>query len=388
MKKIITNRRLLIVLVGFLFCAINISASGFFCSAQNRLSIYRARVISVDNELLSLDPLVQGMYLGRQVVEVEVLEGIHAGSILQFENIITRFFNHLSREGMTILVNIISESVMGGADGETIIIHTEMFGHSREGFMFGFIGLFFLVLIAVGRKKGLYSAISLLFTISTVIFFMLPFILRGHSPVLIAVITALLTMVFSIFMISDISMKSFAAIGGTFAGVTAAGIISVVAGRLAHISGMQMDHAEEVIFRVGRTAWDETIIVHVPQLLSAGIIIAALGAVMDVGMSISSAVFEIKELTPNAKVKRLYQSGMNIGRDIMGTMTNTLILAFAGSSITALVVIALYRLPYIRFINLNMLAVEVIQGLSATIGLILTVPITAILAAVLAHKSK
>jgi len=269
------------------------------------------------------------------------------------------------------------------ADLETgHVHHMDVFGHSRATVLYIFVGFFLLILLLVGRKKGLYSAASLLFTLVTVAFFMIPFILRGHNPVLFAVITAALTTVFSIFMVSDISLKSLAAIGGTLAGVTSAGIVGVLAGRLSHISGMHLEHAEELIFQSGEA------IIQIPQLLSAGIIVAALGAVMDVGMSISSSVFEVKRADPKMDTKKLYKSGMTIGRDIMGTMSNTLILAFAGASITVMVIIALYELPYLRFINLNLLALEIVQGLSASIGLILAVPVTAFLAALLASKNK
>ena len=247
--------------------------------------------------------------------------------------------------------------------------------------MYAFAGLFALVLIAVGRKKGVYSVLSLIFTLSVVIFFMIPMIVDGFNPVVMAVITAALTTVFTILLVSDVSKQSAAAIGGTVIGVTIAGAIGIMAGRLAHISGLHMDHAQEVMYRQGIDG-----IIRVPQLLFAGIIIASLGAVMDVGMTIASSVFEMSKIDPKLSARELYKSGMNIGRDIIGTMSNTLILAFAGSSMAVIVIIALYQLPYIRLINLDLLAVEVIQGLSASIGLILTVPVTAGLAAILSKQ--
>ena len=375
---IIRSRRFWVCLIGILFCVVAIYSSGFINLDQEpHFLVQRARVIAVvDNSRLSPDPFVQDLYIGRQTIEVEILSGDHAGARFRIENTLSRFFNHMAVEGMEILVAVNPDLETGQ------VRHVDVFGHSRATALYLFLGLFLLALVAIGRKKGLYSAISLLFTLVCVAFFMIPFILRGHSPVLFAVITAALTAVFAIFMVSDVSLKSLAAIGGTLVGVISAGVISIVAGRFFHISGLHMEHAEEMIFRAGDMA------IRIPELLFAGIIIAALGAVMDVGMSISSAVFEIKQASPKMDAKKLYQSGMNIGRDIMGTMSNTLILAFAGTSITVMVVIALYQLPYLRFINLNLLAIEVVQGISASIGLILTVPVTAILAALLASNNK
>ena len=371
---IIRNRRFWVSIIGLLLCLSFIFTSGVVdFGREPHFIVQEARVLTVDDSRLSPDPYVQGLYIGRQVIEIEILSGDHSGQRFRIENTLSRFYNHQARVNMELLV-----AITPGGDGQ--VLHVDVFGHSRATFLYVFIGFFFLILLIVGRKKGLYSAASLAFTLITIIFFMIPFILRGHSPVLFAVLAAALTTVFSFFLVSDVSVKSASAIGGTMVGVASAGIISIIAGRLGHISGMHLPHAEEVIFHA------QEVIIRVPELLFAGIIIASLGAVMDVSMSISSAVFEMRELNPKLGAKKLYQSGMNIGRDIMGTMANTLILAFAGTSITVMVIIVLYELPYLRLINLNLLAIEIIQGLSASIGLVLTVPVTAILAAVLSTK--
>jgi len=373
----VRSRRLWIGIIGLLLCVIVIASSGLIdLDREPHFLVQRARVLSVDDSLLSPDPFVDGLLIGRQTIEIEVLSGDHAGQRFRIVNTMSRFHNHHATENMELLV-----SIMEGEAG--IVNHVDVFGHSRATFLYILIGLFLLILLVVGRKKGLYSAISLAFTLVMVVFFMIPLILRGHSPVFFAVITAGLTTVFTIFMVSDISLKSIAAIGGTLVGVASAGIVSILAGRFAHISGMQLEHAEELIFHA-----QQGMHIQIPSLLFAGVIIAALGAVMDVGMSISSAVFEIRQANPKMEMRKLYKSGMNIGGDIMGTMSNTLILAFAGTSITVIAIIALYQLPYLQLINLNLLAIEIVQGLSASIGLILTVPVTALLAALLASNNK
>ena len=372
------SKRVWVALVGFIFCLIVIMNSGFLIHGEEETTIFsveRARVLSVVNDRLEPDPLIDNLYIGRQTIEMELLSGTHAGQKVRIDNTLSRFFNHMARDRMTLLVAIVENT-----DGS--IAHVDVFGHARDSFILGFIGLFFLILVLVARLKGFYSVISLIFTMITVIYFLIPAILSGHNPILFAVITAVLTAAFSILMISDFSMKSLAAIGGTMIGVFIAGGISILAGSIANISGMHISHAEEVLFQSGGVP------IRIPQLLFAGIIIASLGAVIDVAMSIASAVFEIKEVNPTMKGKELYKSGMNIGRDIVGTMSNTLILAFAGSSITILIIIMSYRLPYTRLINLDILAVEVIQGISASIGLVLAVPITALFASILASNSK
>ena len=124
----------------------------------------------------------------------------------------------------------------------------------------------------------------------------------------------------------------------------------------------------------------------VKGIMFAGILIASLGAVMDVAMSISSSLFEIYEVNKNIKQIDLFKSSMNIGKDIIGTMTNTLILAFAGGSITTLILIFAANMPYNKFINLEVLAIEIIQGLAGSIGIVLSVPITAIVGSYLCRE--
>lgn len=109
---------------------------------------------------------------------------------------------------------------------------------------------------------------------------------------------------------------------------------------------------------------------------------------MDTAMSIASSLTEMKSIDPTLTQKQLWRSGMNVGKDIMGTMTNTLILAFTGSSLNILLVYYMYSLPYIALINLDLLVVEVIRGLSGSIAVILAIPVTTLIASRALHGGK
>lgn len=122
-------------------------------------------------------------------------------------------------------------------------------------------------------------------------------------------------------------------------------------------------------------------------LLFSGFLISSLGAVMDVAMSISSAISEICEQNPALSKKELFRSGMRVGRDMMGTDSNTLILAFAGSNISMLVLDYAYNLPYQQIINSNNIGIAIMQGLSGSFGIVLSVPVTVLLAALLFKRS-
>ena len=123
-------------------------------------------------------------------------------------------------------------------------------------------------------------------------------------------------------------------------------------------------------------------------LLVSGILIASLGAVMDVAMSIASSCHELRQLNPSLTRRELFRSGMNIGRDAMGTMANTLILAFAGASLNMLILFRVYDYPLIQIANTDAMAIEVIRGIAGSIGIIVTVPLVSLLSARLFAPAK
>lgn len=375
-KLILSEGRWLVILVAVLLGITVIATSGLFYGRprNQNYDVVHGKILSVNNEELSEDPYIEGMRIGRQYLEVEMTSGAYEGEIFKVQNSMSRFFNFHAEEGMDMLFTVRVEEVGG--------YRVEMYGYNREGFVYGLIGLFFIVLICIGRRKGLYAVLSLVFTIVIIIFFMIPRIIEGQSPILAAIITAVITTVVTITMVSGVNVKSLAAVIGIVLGVSVAGAISMGAGRIAHISGIHTQYASEMIYL------SQEIGIRVPELLFAGIIIASLGAVMDVGISISSSVFEVHGVDRKLGLTALYKSGMNVGRDVMGTMSNTLILAFAGGSLNTLIIIVLYKLPYIRMIHLDLVAIELIQGISGSIGLVFTVPITALCAAFLSIQKK
>lgn len=362
------------VILALALSLVIIQTSGLLGAVYDKeYTVTKGKILSADDSRLVSEPYVEGMLIGKQPVVIELIAGGHKGEIFEVTNMMSRGFNIHCRENMTILCNV-RELDDGSAE-------VDVFGYNRDGMIYGLGMLFIAILLLIGRKKGLYSVLALAFTMVVVIFFMIPRILAGYSPILMALVTSALTAAVSIFIISGWNTKSFAAITGIVLGVAAAGIVSYIAGKIGYINGIHLAEAEEMIYLA------QDIPIKVPQLLFAGVIISALGAVMDIGMSISSAIFELKAANKKMTMRELYQSGMNIGRDVMGTMSNTLILAFAGSSLTVLIIIVLYQLPYLRMINLNLLGIEIVQGVSGSIGLALTVPITAICAAFLAAKT-
>ena len=155
-----------------------------------------------------------------------------------------------------------------------------------------------------------------------------------------------------------------------------------IVGEIAEITTLNTPEVEELLFITERTHF------RIDNLLIAGILIAAMGAVMDTSMSIVSSLYEIKMQSPLITAKELFKSGMNIGKDIMGTMTDTLILAFAGSSINLLVIYYMYQMPAISLLNTDFFVVEAMKGLIGSMAVVLSIPVTAAITSAVIEKRK
>ena len=176
-------------------------------------------------------------------------------------------------------------------------------------------------------------------------------------------------------LLNGFSEKTFTAITATMAGVILAAVFYYIFSGILHLSGFNLEEAEELIIVQGATG------LKVGQTLFTGILIASLGAVMDMTMSVASALFEMKEIHPEMYMTEVFRSGISIGQDMIGTMCETLILAFAGSSITALLVMIAYGAQFNQILSSDYVAIELIHSLTGSMAVILSVPITAGLSA-------
>lgn len=334
----------------------------------------KALVTKVDKELLQPDSKVPGIMLGYQDVEIEILKGEYKGKKFNIRNSVSRVYNIKVKEGMKVVAGIYKD--------KDEISDVAIYSYKRDGVVYFLIGIFFVLLIVIGKIKGIKSIVGLIFTGVTVMFFMLPLMFSGVNPIISAIITAIITTFVTMYLISGKSKKTLAAIIGTVLGVIAAGIISYVAGNVAHLSGITMENAENILYISENSG------LKIKGLMFAAILIASLGAIMDIAMSIASSLCEIDSINKNLTKKQLFESGMNVGKDIIGTMSNTLILAFAGSSLNLLILLTAANMPYIQIANLDIVCTEIIQGLSGSIGLVLTVPITAFVSVFLIKNNK
>lgn len=243
-------------------------------------------------------------------------------------------------------------------------------------------GVFLLGLLLFGRRKGLMTILSLVLTCLAVFVVFVPAILAGYNAYAVSVITCLFTIAMTLSLVSGPSKKSLAAALGCAGGVGVAGILSVVMDKLMKLTGYLNDETMYV------SLLNEANPIDLKGIVFAAIVIGAMGATMDVAMDISSSLFEIHRKVPDISYSHLVQSGFTIGRDIMGTMANTLILAYIGSSLTTVLLYASYQASLSQLLNRELIIVELLQALSGSIGILCTIPISAFIASALCCSHK
>lgn len=322
-----------------------------------------ARVVRVLQENLVADPEIEGRYRGSRDMVVEILTGRYAGEQAPVRNYFSALYSVDVTEGDTLSVRIDTTGL-----GE---YEVNVYNYNRIPAIFLALGLFALALIAIGGWQGFRALLGLVFTFVCVVWLLLPLALKGWPTVPLTVAIVGITSAVSYYLLGGWQPKFVGAAIGCFCGVAAAALLGQLAIGMLHISAYQMDEAEGLLLARMDTG------LRLNGLLLSGILISAEGAVMDTAMSVSSAMAELKEKRPDIAPGELFRSGMRIGRDATGTMANTLVLAFAGSSLNMMVLIYSYHVSFIQLMNTDFVAEEVVRAVAGSMGIILTVPCVA-----------
>ena len=331
----------------------------------------KAEVISIVSEELEPDPDFPYINIGKQNLELKILSGDRKGEVVTANNFIGRVDNKPAKVGTKFIISSFDDFIT------TVIVN-----YSREMALYLLVLIFMFIVIFIGRLKGIKSLFSLGFTMVCIIFLFIPLIIRGMNPIVASVIIVILSTGVTMLSLNGVSKKTMVACFSCILCTAIAGILAYLFGVITNISSFNTYEAQDLLFVAQKTS------LRIKDLLFAGIIIASLGAIMDTTISITSSVFEMFEVNKELTSEQLFTSGMNIGKDVMGTMTNTLILAFTGSSINIVVIYFMYNLPYMQLINIDSIVIEVIQGISGGIALVLSIPISAFAASKLAVKCK
>lgn len=341
-------------------------------NGKSSVNYEKAEVLQVESETVTTNDKIGGVKYGSQKLKIEILTGEHKGTIKTIQNYLSESHNIYAKAGMKIIVDI--ETANPNAYEVTV------YSYYRAPIQLAFVIIFFAALCIIGGKKGFKSVLGLLFTFINIIFLFIPMLYRGYSPIYAAILIIILISCVSLLLLDGFSPKTLSAILGTILGVVIAAIIAIFVGDLAHLSGFNTTDSEALIMIAHSSS------MQVKGLLLAAILVASLGAVMDLSMSIASSVQEIYISNPRLTIKELFNSGMNVGKDMMGTMANTLILAFTGASLNMLILIYSYNVSFNQLMNMDMVNIEILQGLTGSLAVILTVPIIAGISSILIPK--
>lgn len=310
-----------------------------------------------------------------EVLEVEITSGKHKGRVVETFNAIedSPIYNIKVHAGQRVILSIEEDDL-----GQFVAANISDVVRDSSLLIFGV--LFVFILLIVGGKKGMRSLVSLALSIVLIFTVMLPLILRGFNPMLVTIGLSAIVTAATMVLIGGVTRKTIAATLGVVGGATCAGLLAYLFGNAAHLTGLGSHEAQMLGFI-------REYKLNVQGILFASMLIGALGAVMDVGMSIASAIEEVYANNPIATPRELFNSGMNVGRDIMGTMSNTLILAYTGGSLPLLLILTGFRPSFLKSLNMDMIASEIVRALAGSVGMFVAIPLTALFSVWLIHRS-
>lgn len=335
----------------------------------------RATVNEVLSQDLKPDEVVADALYGTQELSVTVKSGRYKGE----EMTAMYYFGAISgapvTEGDSVTLTIKSHS--DGSHSATV------YEVNRIPVMALLFLLFSIVVIAVGGMTGFKSLVGLVFTGVCLVFILVPLIIKGAPAIGTTFVVCAYVSLVCFTILGGVHRKSMCAFLGTVAGFFIAMVCGVVVQHLARFDGLRLSDAES-LYQLGMY---EGLKVDIRGLLVASIIICSLGAVMDVAMSISSTIEELHAANPSLTQKELFKSAMNVGRDAAGTMTNTLILAFIGGEFALMVFLFAYSFTFYRLLSSSFFVIETISGLSSSLGMVLAIPLTALISSTLVTRS-
>lgn len=265
-----------------------------------------------------------------------------------------------------------------GQDGK---INYYILDYVRRDILFFLFLIFIFFTLIIARLRGLASLFGMGISFLVIFFIIIPNILKGSDPVATTVFGSLIIIPSSFFLSHGFNKKTTVAIGGTIIALIITGILSVIFVEAAHLTGFTSEEA--VFLQVIKQGS-----INIKGLLLAGIIIGVLGVLDDITISQSSIVFQLKEVNQKMNRDELYKRAMNIGQDHISSMINTLILVYTGAALPLLLLFVNNPHPISEIVNYEIIADEIVRTLVGSIGLIMSVPITTLIATLIVSKKK
>lgn len=380
MKKFIDelNENKIIIIIILMTVVVSLLFNNYLKKDYSRINndttdFVSGKVVEVTSMDVEYDEELK-INLGKQAIKVEILEGKNKGKIVSMDNYLTAVHNIEAKVGTKVIIS--------ADEPDGIEAYYTVYNYDRSLGMIVFTLILFMAVITIGKGKGIKSIIGLAYTLYLVIFFLLPTVFSGYPPIIMSVVCVILSTIVTLMLLNGKSKKTYGAIISTILGVIFSAGFFYLMSVILSINGFSSDEAESLVLITRATN------LQIKEILFAGILISSLGAIMDVGMSIVSSLYEVYHHQPNLTRKELFNSGIEIGKDMIGTMTNTLILAFTGSAFISLLVLFSYNVDTLQLLNSNYIAIEFAQGIAGTLGIVLTVPIASFIAAMFLVKNE
>ncbi len=321
-------------------------------------------VLSIAENNIEEDPFVDGRYSGNQKIRVRIEEGEYAGQEFDSTNTLSSLRSAIAYEGLTAVFAIRMDKY------NNPVVWLYNYRRTTHIYLLSFV-LAVLVLF-VGHLKGLRSLLALLFTGTAVLYVIVPCMWSPH-PTLVALFTLGISCGVSFLLIAGFSKKALCASLGTLCGVFLAGLLAYIFGKIMNLSGVDMEKGESLLYLAQSRNFKIT------SLLFVSILVACLGATMDVAVSIASSAEQLNLASGGMSRVAFFNAVLSVGKDIIGTMTNTLILAFCGSSLPLAMMIWGYHMDYMQFMNIPLIVINILQAVAGSIGMVASVFFTAML---------
>ena len=335
---------------------------------SDTVSYIPGTVLEVVEEDLTPSDLKGGPQLGEQTLTIELKDG----SQITLTNYLTNTHNILAREGMRVVVCVDAP--------ENVEPYYTLYQYDRSVGLGVAVAIFLLLMLLVGGEKGFYATLALAFSLVFLLKITVPVIYSGGSPILAGLAMVLVSTAVTVFLIYGLSPRGVLGIGVVLAGEFVACGLFLLFSLLLHLSGFKSGDAENLLVAAQNTG------LNISTVLFAATMIASLGAVMDVAVSLLSALWEVRLADPDITGRGLWRAGLRMGRDMIGTMSNTLIFAFAGGSLTTLLVLMTYGTDPVQLLHSDYIALEMAHGLCGTCAVILTVPLASLVSAAVYPK--
>ena len=350
------------IIVGNHFCSydqIGAAETGVMSAKVVKITdIYTESLDGMENTVIEFD--------------AEATSGESKGDVLQVQQLINEMTIDKPKpveEGDKILISDSNLTGSQQSDGEWYFLQ-----QNRIPGMLMLCGLFLVLLIVIGRMKGFTTIVALGFTGAALFAVYIPAILSGVNIYLITIIITVFIIFASLSLLNGLNKKTLCAIVGNLGGILVSGVLALICNNALKITGL-VD--EGFVYLMA----DDSAMFDLRAIVWSCIIIGSLGAIMDVSMSIASAMHELAHEMKDRTFGRMVRSGMNIGRDAIGTMTITLVLAYVGSSIASILLFMLNSRNLMILMNFEMIVVEIVQAVIGSLGILMAVPITVFFAA-------